>query len=52
MTLSTLNGKDSPEWRTRQDLAACYRLVAHMGLEDLTYNHISARVPGDRKSVV
>ena len=47
MSLSTSIGKDSPEWRTRQELAACYRLVAHMGLEDLTYNHISARVPGE-----
>lgn len=47
MSLSAINGKDSPEWRTRQELAACYRLVAHMGLEDLTYNHISARVPGE-----
>jgi ribulose-5-phosphate 4-epimerase/fuculose-1-phosphate aldolase len=27
-------------------LAACYRLVAHFGMDDLIYNHISARVPG------
>ena len=39
--------KDSPEWKTREDLAACYRMVAHFGVEDLTYNHISARVPGE-----
>ena len=28
-------------------LAACYRLVAHFGMDDLIYNHISARVPGE-----
>ncbi len=40
------------EWQTRLELAACYRLVAHLGLEDLTYNHISARVPGERALLV
>jgi ribulose-5-phosphate 4-epimerase/fuculose-1-phosphate aldolase len=35
-----------PEWRTRVDLAACYRLVAHYGWDDLIFTHISARVPG------
>ncbi|NHN84950.1 class II aldolase/adducin family protein [Acetobacter musti] len=34
------------EWQARTDLAACYRLVASMGLDDLIYNHISMRVPG------
>ena len=34
------------EWRVRVDLAACYRLVAHYGWDDLIYTHISARVPG------
>lgn len=34
------------EWRTRVDLAACYRLVHHYGMDDLVYNHISVRVPG------
>ncbi len=34
------------EWQTRVDLAACYRLMAHFGMDDLIYNHISARVPG------
>jgi ribulose-5-phosphate 4-epimerase/fuculose-1-phosphate aldolase len=33
------------EWRVRVDLAACYRLVEHFGMTDLTYNHITARVP-------
>ncbi|GAC1306192.1 MAG: class II aldolase/adducin family protein [Vulcanimicrobiaceae bacterium] len=34
------------EWQTRVDLAACYRLVAHFGWDDLIFTHISARVPG------
>jgi ribulose-5-phosphate 4-epimerase/fuculose-1-phosphate aldolase len=35
-----------PEWRTRVDLAAAYRLVAMFGWDDLVFTHISARVPG------
>ena len=34
------------EWERRQDLAACYRLVAAQGWDDLVFTHISARVPG------
>jgi len=34
------------EWQVRQDLAACYRLVALYGWDDLIFTHISARVPG------
>ena len=34
------------EWAVRTDLAACYRLAARHGMTDLTYTHISARVPG------
>ena len=34
------------EHRARVELAACYRLLAHFGVSDLTYNHLSARVPG------
>ena len=35
------------EQQTRRDLAACYRLVAHFGMDDSIYTHISARVPGE-----
>ena len=35
----------SAEWQTRVDLAACYRLVAMHGWDDLIYTHISARIP-------
>ncbi|MGE0358068.1 MAG: class II aldolase/adducin family protein [Burkholderiales bacterium] len=34
------------EWEHRVDLAACYRLVARFGWDDLVFTHISARVPG------
>jgi ribulose-5-phosphate 4-epimerase/fuculose-1-phosphate aldolase len=33
------------EWEARVKLAACYRLMAHAGVTDLTYNHLSARIP-------
>lgn len=36
------------EWSARVDLAACYRLVAMFGWEDLVYTHITARVPGTK----
>ena len=34
------------EWNQRVNLAACYRLVAYYGWDDLVDTHISARVPG------
>jgi ribulose-5-phosphate 4-epimerase/fuculose-1-phosphate aldolase len=34
------------EWQLRTDLAACYRLVAQFGWDDLIFTHISARLPG------
>jgi ribulose-5-phosphate 4-epimerase/fuculose-1-phosphate aldolase len=36
-----------PEWQTRVDLAACYRLCALYGWDDGIYTHISAAVPGE-----
>jgi ribulose-5-phosphate 4-epimerase/fuculose-1-phosphate aldolase len=36
------------ERQARVDLAACYRLVAHYGWDDMIFTHISARVPGER----
>jgi Class II Aldolase and Adducin N-terminal domain len=32
----------------RTGLAACYRLVAHFGWDDLVFTHISARIPGEK----
>lgn len=34
------------EWQVRTDLAACYRLLALYGWDDLVFTHVSARVPG------
>jgi len=34
------------EWTLRVDLAACYRLLAHFGWDDLVLTHNTARVPG------
>ena len=33
--------------RIKQDLARAYRFLAHFGMDDLTYTHLSARVPGE-----
>lgn len=42
----SLQGKVSDaEWKARVQLAASYRLLAAAGVDDLTYNHLSARVP-------
>jgi len=34
------------EWELRVNLAACYRVIALYGWDDLVFTHISARVPG------
>ncbi len=34
------------EWEVRVNLAACYRLIALYGWDDLVFTHVSARVPG------
>ena len=36
------------ERELREDLAAAYRLIAHFGMTDLIYTHLSVRVPGDK----
>jgi len=46
LKVASMRTRVSPgEWETRVNLAACYRLVHHYGMDDLVYNHISARVP-------
>ena len=43
----SLKGRVSAaEWEARVDCACAYRLVRHFGMDDLIYNHISARIPG------
>ena len=46
-TPASLKNKVTPdEWQVREDLAACYRLVAHYGWDDMIFTHISAALPG------
>ncbi len=45
--MSTLRNVDSREWELRCDLAAAYRLIAHFGMDDLIYTHLSVRLPGE-----
>ncbi len=35
------------EWKARVDLAAGHRVLAHYGVNDMTYNHFGMRVPGE-----
>lgn len=37
---------NAEEWQTRVELAACYRLIAMHGWDDLVFTHISAKIPG------
>ena len=45
-TLKTSSAMSPVEAAIRVDLAACYRLVALYGWDDLVFTHISARIPG------
>ena len=45
-TASSKNNVSCDEWQTRVDLAACYRLVAQYGWDDLVFTHITAKIPG------
>ena len=46
---SAARGSTAAERDLRIDLAACYRLVALHGWDDLIFTHISARVPGPHR---
>jgi len=46
MQLHSAAGAGAKERQVREELAAAYRLVAHFGMDDSIYTHISARVPG------
>lgn len=47
LRFQSIRKKVSPEeWQARVDCACAYRLVKHFGMDDLIYNHISARIPG------
>lgn len=49
---SVKSSVSAEEWKARVDLAACHRLLSHYGVQDLTYNHLSARVPGESGSLL
>jgi ribulose-5-phosphate 4-epimerase/fuculose-1-phosphate aldolase len=47
LTFASVKGRVSAaEWQARVDCACAYRLVAHFGMDDLIYNHISVKIPG------
>ena len=41
------NAIEPSERDARIDLAACYRLIAHFGMDDLVFTHLSARLARD-----
>ncbi len=40
-------GLSREEWEARVLLAACYRVLAHLGWTEMIYNHITLRAPGE-----
>ena len=40
------------EWQLRCELAAAYRLFAHLGWHELIYNHLTARVAGTEQFLI
>jgi ribulose-5-phosphate 4-epimerase/fuculose-1-phosphate aldolase len=45
--IPSVQSRVSPEeWQVRVDLAACYRLVADYGWDDMVFTHITAKIPG------
>ena len=47
LKFKSLKGRVSAaEWEARVDCACAYRLVRHYGMDDMIYNHISARIRG------
>lgn len=52
-SIADVRDRVSPEeWALRVDLAACYRLIAHFGWDDLVFTHISAKVPGSHDFLI
>ncbi len=47
-----IEGISPAEWRARVELAACYRIFAHLGWVEMIYNHITLRVPGPEKHLL
>lgn len=49
MNLATQAPPSTSPYATRRDLAAAYRLIAHFGLDDSIYTHISARAEAGKE---
>jgi ribulose-5-phosphate 4-epimerase/fuculose-1-phosphate aldolase len=49
---SSAGAVDEVEWALRTDLAACYRLVALFGWDDLVATHISVRMPDNKSFLI
>lgn len=47
-----LEGISAEEWHARVELAACYRVFAHLGWVEMIYNHITLRIPGPEKHLL
>jgi len=45
--IDTKHNMRAEEWETRQQLAACYRIFDMMGWDEMIYNHITLKVPGE-----
>jgi ribulose-5-phosphate 4-epimerase/fuculose-1-phosphate aldolase len=43
----THNRYSEAEWSARLELAACYRIFAMFGWDELIFNHITVKVPGE-----
>ena len=49
-TAAIPNRWSEAEWAARQELAACYRIFAMMGWDEMIFNHITVKVPGEDRS--
>ncbi|MDB5712790.1 MAG: aldolase [Sphingomonadales bacterium] len=46
-TAPAKQGMSEAEWTARQELASCYRVFAMMGWDEMIYNHITVKLPGE-----
>jgi ribulose-5-phosphate 4-epimerase/fuculose-1-phosphate aldolase len=45
--ISTRENYSEAEWAARQELAACYRIFAMLGWDEMIFNHITVKLEGD-----
>jgi ribulose-5-phosphate 4-epimerase/fuculose-1-phosphate aldolase len=48
----SIDSGSAAERQCRRELAAAYRLLDYFGVRDLTYNHLSARIPGEPDAIL